>query len=361
MRNPTLLSRQAARFSVAVLFAVHLVGVGASPSDDRRQSDPIIVLGALLFNDTDLSADGRISCAECHQSAHAFSDSKPRAQGVHRMEGTRNAPTLLNAAEHSSLFWDGRRGSLEELMLDPILGPREHGLGSTRELENRVTANRILRKAYADAYGERESVESKHIARALAEYVGTLRTSKSAFDRYAFDNDSSALNSVEASGYELFKGRAGCTACHLIGATKAPLSDEQFHNQGVGSAYLQSKVRDVIDRALAIKPDALSSAIQSDSEVAALGRFLVSRDPNDIGAFRTPSLRNVSRTSPYMHDGSVETLQDAVQHELYYSSADRGANFSYEEREALVAFLRTLTDEDAPREQPNVRNAFPAK
>jgi len=164
-----------------------------------------------------------------------------------------------------------------------------------------------------------------------------------------YQQDLSALDAREIAGYGLFKGRAGCTACHLIGPASAPLTDEQFHNQGIGSGHLHSNLRVVVDRALTVEARDLGSVIQSDPEVAALGRFLVTRKSTDIGAFRTPSLRNVSRTSPYMHDGSVATLQAAVRHELYYSAADRGANFSYAELEALVAFLQTLDqDRSAP-------------
>jgi cytochrome c peroxidase len=302
----------------------------------------------LLFNDTDLSADGRISCAQCHQPDHAFSDSKPLAQGTHGMKGTRNAPSLLNAADRTALFWDGRRSSLEELMLDPLLGPREHGLRDADELASRIEGDHAMRAAYAVAFGSRAPLSAKNIARSLAAYVSTLRTSESPFDRYASGKDSSALDAKEIFGYELFKGRAGCSACHLIGPSSAPLTDEQFHNQGVGSSYLQSDVRAVVDRALTVETKDLGNVIQSDPVVGALGRYLVTHKPTDIGAFRTPSLRDVSLSAPYMHDGSIPTLQDAVRHELYYSSADHGANYSYAELEALVAFLRTLAGQSRP-------------
>ena len=229
-------------------------------------------------------------------------------------------------------------------MLDPLLGPREHGLQSSNEVVARLTEDRAVRRAYMDAFGAQAPITAENVARSLTAYVSSLRTSDSPFDRYAFRNEPSALGAKEILGYELFKGRAGCTACHLIGATSATLTDEQFHNQGIGSSYLQSNLRAVVDRALAVEPQLLGSVIQSDPDVAALGRLLVTRNPRDIGAFRTPSLRNVSRTAPYMHDGSIPTLQDAIRHELYYSAADRGANFSHDELEALVAFLQSLTD-----------------
>jgi cytochrome c peroxidase len=180
--------------STALLFTIILA---AAPSANATASaisppshDATIRLGLLLFNDTDLSADGRISCAQCHQPDHAFSDSKPLAQGTHGMKGTRNAPSLLNAADRTALFWDGRRSSLEELMLDPLLGPREHGLRDADELASRIEGDRAMRAAYAVAFGSRAPLSAKNIARSLAAYVSTLRTSESPFDRYASGKDS---------------------------------------------------------------------------------------------------------------------------------------------------------------------------
>lgn len=339
----TCFIRACALLWAAILAMAPAVGIAAATNITHPPRAAALRLGAILFNDANLSADGRISCAECHQPDHAFSDSKARAEGTHGLAGTRNAPSLLNVADRSTLFWDGRRNSLEELMLDPLLGPREHGLRNSDELVARVDADRTVRQAYAAAFGAHEPVSKKGIAQSLAAYVSTLRTIESPLDRYVLRKDLSALNEKEILGYELFKGRAGCTACHLIGPSSATFTDDQFHNQGIGAGYLHSNLRALVDRALAIDPKTLGTAIQSDPQLAALGRFLVTRKPADIGAFRTPSLRSVSRTAPYMHDGSIPTLQDAVRHELYYSAADRGANFSYGELDALAAFLRVLS------------------
>jgi cytochrome c peroxidase len=342
-----------ARLLALALAAAPTAVLAAAPVAAYPPHDAAVRLGALLFHDISLSADSRVSCAECHQPDHAFSDSKARAEGVYGLTGTRNVPSLLNVADRSTLFWDGRRNSLEDLMMDPLLGPREHGLRNSNDLVARVDADRAVRQAYADAFGAHEPVSEKGIAQSLTTYVATLRTIESPVDRYVLRKDPSALDAKEISGYELFKGRAGCSACHLIGPTSATLTDEQFHNQGIGSGYLSSNLRALVDRSLAIEPQKLGIAIQSDPEIAALGRFLVTRKPADIGAFRTPSLRSVSGTAPYMHDGSIPTLQDAVRHELYYSAADRGANFSYGELDALVAFLRALSDPD-----PSARGTY---
>jgi len=356
MRKQKFLIRTTALL-LTMVSTVASVVKAAPPAITPRTRDAIAHLGALLFNDVSLSADSRVSCARCHQPDHVFSDSRSLAEGAYGMKGTRNAPSLLNAADRTTLFWDGRRSSLEELMLDPLLGPREHGLRDADELVSRIDGDRAMRAAYAVAFGSRAPLSAKNLARSLAAYVSTLRTSESLFDRYISGKDSSALDAKEVHGYELFKGRAGCSACHLIGPTSAPLTDAQFHNQGIGASYLQSNMRAVIDRALTIEPKDLGNVIQTDPQVGALGRFLVTRKSIDIGAFRTPSLNNVSRSAPYMHDGSISTLEDAVKHELYYSAADRGANFSHAELEALVAFLETLADQSrstvSPLEPPS--------
>ena len=341
MRNSlALLSEKAAAFAMACVLAVN----AALASDGARGQ--VAQFGAILFHAKQLSADGQISCAECHQPTRAFSDSTSLSEGIHGMSGTRNAPSLLDSVDRATLFWDGRRSGLEMLVLDPLLSPREQGLQTPGDIEDRVAGDRFLRRAYADAYGANEPVKVENIARSLAAYVSTLKTSNSRFDQYFFLNDLAALTTQEASGYRLFTGRARCTICHSVGKDTAPFTDDAFHNQGIGANHLRANVRGLVDRAIAIDPNDLGTAVQSSQEIAALGRFLVTHQIADIGAFRTPSLRNASLTSPYMHDGSIATLREAVKHELYYSAPDRGANFSNEEQEALVAFLRTLNDED---------------
>lgn len=249
-----------------------------------------IALGRRLFFDKRLSRDGRLACASCHDPKLAFSDGRKVARGINGAEGSRNAPAIVNRGYGTSFFWDGRAKTLEQQALEPILNPKELGM-TAAEVERR-TGLRIA-----------------NVTAALATYVRTIRSGDSRFDRYAAGK-TTALSDQEKAGLALFRGKAGCNTCH-IGPN---FTDEKFHNTGVAW-------RD--------------------------GR-LVDQGAGD-GRFKTPTLREVARTAPYMHDGSIRTLEDVVE---YY---DRGGHpnpgldgglgplhLRSEEKQALVAFLRTL-------------------
>lgn len=249
-----------------------------------------IALGRKLFFDKRLSRDGTLACASCHDPKLAFSDGRKVARGINGTEGSRNSPAIVNRGYGASFFWDGRAKTLEQQALEPILNPKE--LGMTEPEVERRTGLRIT-----------------DVTAALATYVRTIRSGDSRFDRYAAGK-TTALSDQEKAGLGLFRGKAGCNTCH-IGPN---FTDEKFHNTGVAW-------RD--------------------------GR-LIDQGAGD-GKFKTPTLREVARTAPYMHDGSIATLGDVV--EFY----DRGGNpnpgldselrplhLRLEEKQALVAFLRTL-------------------
>jgi cytochrome c peroxidase len=257
-----------------------------------------VALGRRLFFDKRLSRDGAIACASCHDPARAFSDGRDVALGINGVAGTRNAPALINRGYGRSFFWDGRAESLERQALQPILNPIEMGLTES-ELERRL------------------GIKVADVTAAIASYVRTIRSGDSRFDRYAAGRANS-LNAVEKTGLQLFRGKGGCSACH-IGPN---FSDEQFHNTGVA---------------------------WHDGRLSDEGRFAISANTRDHGAFKTPTLREVGRSAPYMHDGSLKTLEDVVD---FYSAGGRPnpnidsqirpRNFSKEEKHALVAFLQTL-------------------
>jgi len=271
-----------------------------------------VALGERLFFDPRLSADRSVSCASCHLPAHAFSDTVDRSLGAYGHVSRRNAPSLLNAAYRRTYFWDGRAPSLEEQVLQPIQDSQEMDL-SLDELERRMREHSADRKAFRHAFGALPTREN--VALALASYVRTLRSGAAPIDRFR-NGDTTALGPQARRGYQLFIGKAGCTHCHL-----GPLlTDDDFHNTGV--------------------------AAESDD----VGRFGVTRTETDRGRFRTPSLRNVSRTAPYMHDGTIRTLQLVIE---FYAAGGRPTphldplvrpiSLTADEKRSLIAFLESLS------------------
>jgi cytochrome c peroxidase len=250
-----------------------------------------VALGQRLFFDKRLSRDGTLACASCHNPRLAFSDGQAVARGIKGAQGTRNVPALINRGYGASFFWDGRAKSLEQQALEPILNPRELALTEAK-LESRT------------------KLTTAQVTAALASFVRTIRSGDSRFDRYTA-GQFNALNNEEKAGLAIFRGKGNCSTCH----PGPNFTDEQFHNTGV--AWRDGALAD-----------------------AGAGR----------GRFKTPTLREVARTAPYMHDGSLATLDDVVE---FYSEGGRPnpnldpeirpRKFSAEEKRALRAFLRALT------------------
>lgn len=274
-------------------------------------------LGRKLFFDKRLSLDNTVSCATCHDPELAFSDREPVAVGVREQKGTRRSPRLVNRGYGQTFFWDGRAESLEEQVLKPIENPIE------MDLELGAALARISQNSeYAAAFGavfESEPTPAT-LAMALASYVRTIVSGDSPYDRYVA-GDPSALTDQQQRGLELFRGKAACSVCHL----GPNLTDEEFHNTGVG---------------------------WKDGEPEDLGRFKVTEHPEDRGAFKTPTLREVASTGPYMHDGSLATLEDVI--DFYNDGGEKNdyldldmqkLNLSDKEKADLVAFLEALTGE----------------
>lgn len=304
-----------------------------------------ILLGRRLFFDTRLSADGSISCATCHQPDKAFGDGRTVATGLKGRPGTRNTPSLINASLHATQFWDGRRATLEEQVLDPFINPAEHGLPDHGALISIVQRD----KAYRDAFGQ--TVDLPGIAKALAQFIRSLASGNSAFDRYEYGGDAQALDEPAKRGLAIFRGRGQCAECHVIGKSDAPLTDNRFHNISVGASRIAPRLPALATRIARAPRQEIDRLVTSDADVAVLGRFVVTLDPHDIGRFRTPTLRNVALTAPYMHDGSIATLEEAIDHELYYRSQTVGRPLILKpsEKADLAAFLRSLNSAAAPR------------
>jgi len=260
-------------------------------------------LGRRLFFEPALSRDGKVSCATCHDPDRAFTDDKPLAVGVFGKKGTRRVPSIVNRGYGRAFFWDGRIPTLEEQVLQPIQNPLEMDLAIPQALD-------ALSKT-----GKYPPLDERALSHALATYVRTILTGDSPYDLY-IAGDRNALTPDALAGLRLFRGKANCTACH-IGPN---LTDEQFHNTGVGAAG------------------------------ADLGRQIVTHRPSDAGAFKTPTLREVARRPPYMHDGSLATLADVIEH--YDKGGVKNPNLSpeiqplkltSEEKRQLESFLQSLS------------------
>jgi len=322
------------------------VAIIAKPEDAAR-----IALGRRLFFDKRLSVDGLISCSSCHDPVKAYADGRAFAQGVRGRRTTRNAPSLLNVAFNTSQFWDGRRLSLEDQALDPLLNPREHGLSDARDLLVRIRADAGYVNSFRSAFhvGPADITPSQ-VAQAIASFERSLLAGNSPFDRYFYAKERSALSAEAERGFSVFTGAAGCTSCHTIGESAALFTDQEFHNVNISIQKLAPRLADLTSKLVEgrRRGSQLDSEVLTDEDLSELGRFVVTLQPSDIGKFKTPSLRNVAFTAPYMHDGSVPTLDAAVDAELYRRGIDAGRPLviTPAERADLVEFLKALNSEE---------------
>ena len=294
---------------------------------ERPLGSPLTVLGQRLFYDARLSRTGTTACATCHDPNYAFAQPSQVSQSDGGQLGLRNAPSLVNAGLLPELMWDGRFLTLEQQALSPFLrGEMGIGIG---EAERRLNADAEYLHLFRIALNRRPSAIGMAIA--LAAYQRTLISGESRFDRFIRNNEAVNFTALELDGFLLFE-KAGCSNCHQVQPPVNPraiglrlFTDFGFHNLGIG--YAAGRLADT-------------------------GRYRVSGDEADLGAFRTPSLRNVAVTAPYMHDGSLATLEDVI--DFYDAGGRPNPNLSplirrlflddYE-KAALVAFLRTLTDQ----------------
>jgi len=291
-------------------------------------------LGRWLFFDTRLSRDGTVSCGSCHEPENAFSETEPTSTGIGGQVGTRKAPPILNAAwpVYPVFFWDGRASSLVEQAKGPMQNPIEMG-NSHAGVVAAVSSLGGYRPYFREAYGD-ERVDIDRVAEAIAAYEATRLSGNSAYDRFDA-GDEKALSEEAQVGRDLFFGRAKCSACHL----GPNFTDGKFHNLGVGWSA----------------PSAGRPAADGFRD---RGRFEVTRDEKDLGAFKTPTLRNLLRRAPYMHDGSQKTLREVVvfyrrggEENPFLAPDVRSARFMPCEVDSLVAFLESLEGtghEDTP-------------
>lgn len=317
----------------------------ASAQELSSSSSLLKQLGEKLFFDASLSADGKVSCATCHRPDYEFAEPRAVSQGVLGRTSTRNAPSLSARQPTDPLMWDGRRETLESQVLDPLTNPVEHGLADFAAVRNRLAADPAYKPILSASFKITDSaqIESEHVAKALSAFVAALPKEPTRVERY-LEGDISALDDHEKRGMAIFRERARCADCHLIQHRLAAVSDSKYHSVGIGIDSIPDLTQAARRGFTHVKRPEIDHIILTDAELAALGRFLVTGDPRDIGKFRTPGLRRVSGTAPYMHDGSVATLDEAVDRELYYRSLALGSPISLtpDERADLLRFLKAL-------------------
>lgn len=309
-----------------------------------------IELGRKLFFDRRLSFNGTMSCAMCHVPEEGFtSNASQTAMGIEGKSLRRNSPSLLNVAWQTSLFHDGRESSLSTQAWMPLLHPDEMANPSIGHVLQRI-------RGLADYEGQFERVfrgagpTMDTIGAALAAFEATLVVADSRFDRWRYGGQGSALSEVEKLGFSIFSGKGRCTVCHRVGEQHALLADGQFHVTGAGLAPSAG-------RAFVVPLAPGVQTVLTEADLAAysprvlpdLGRFEITLDPADRYAFKTPSLRNVAQSAPYMHDGSLATLDAVVDfydqgggHAPGKSEALSALGLNADEKRALVAFLRSL-------------------
>jgi cytochrome c peroxidase len=317
------------------------------PPAVARHSPEQVALGRKLFFDTRLSADGSVSCASCHVPEKAFADGLAVSKGVAGQHGTRNAPSLVNAAFNRSQFWDGRTATLEAQALEPLTHPREHGLADLDAVLKHLRGDTDYVQRFRQAFGiAAAQIQPEYAAQAMAAFERTLLAADTPFDRYRYGGDTQALSAPARRGLALFTGTARCASCHTIETRHAVFTDEGFHRLSVGFARIERELPRLTTRLVQARAsgEALDRLLLAEPALAELGRFAVTLQPEDIARFRTPSLRNVAVTAPYMHDGSVATLEEAVDLEVYYRSTE-GAPLilTPAEKADLVTFLHALT------------------
>jgi cytochrome c peroxidase len=332
----------------APLFSAEVIK-SFTPSDNPI-TDARAKLGDMIFDEKRVSANNSVACNTCHSPRNGFTTHTETSRGVGDQIGKRNAPSILNAMFYKSMFWDGRAATLEEQATLPILNPIEMGQKDPNDVVAKLAAIPEIVQAFQQVFGRPPNWED--MANALAAFERTRLSTEAPFDRF-LHGDQKALNASQQRGWALFTGKARCGTCHTYDPALPLFGDNRFHNTGVAARkqdFNQLATRAAGSAAAVNKAEVDKLALETD--YSDLGRFLVTQKREDIGAFKTPFLRDVILTAPYMHDGSLETLWDVVEFfnrggepNPFLDTAMKPLGLTESEVDDLVRFMSALTSD----------------
>lgn len=331
----------------------------------RAVLETLIEFGDHPSSDQVYQTTGDVGCATCHDETKAFTDSPlVVSEGIHKKTGTRNAPTVINSAYYTLLFWDGRSPDLEDQSQHPFVNPVEMGLENHDPILKIVRSDSAYGKQFKKVFGKSgNDITMKEVMQAIAAFERTIVAGDSPFDRWYFKGED-VLTDAEKRGFDVFVNKGRCVSCHVVEQTTALFTDNRFHNIGVGVNKIQDDVGELVGEFLSAKATLAEVDVKvlTDPRTSEIGRFAITQGFDDLGSFKTSTLRNIAVTAPYMHDGSIATLRDVVVHynnggvtnegdpvNDFLSGGIRPLNLTDQEIDDLVAFMESLT---SPRFAP---------
>lgn len=311
----------AAGYKLQAPLGLDLESASYSVPKDNPLTEAKLKLGKQLYFEKALSVDNTLACASCHVPDKGFADPNQFSLGVKQQKGGRQAPAIINRVFSRKQFWDGRAASLEEQALGPMTNPIEMGHPDIQSIASRLQKDAGYVAKFKEAFpAEEGAINEVTIGRALASFERTIMSGNSPYDRFSQLKEQTALNESAQRGYQLFLGKANCASCH-VGFN---FTDESYHNLGLG---VEAK-----------KPD--------------LGRYAISKLDGHQGAFKTPTLREIASTAPYMNDGSLRTLEEVIEfydkgcrENKWLSAKIKPLGLTAQEKKDLVEFLKALSGE----------------
>jgi cytochrome c peroxidase len=322
--------------------------------ENNPQTPEKIVLGRHLFFDRRLSPNDTMSCAMCHVPTQGFTVNETRlAVGINGQTIRRNPPTLYNVAYQRLLFYDGREFTLEDQVISPLTNPVEMGTPSIGYVVNKIRRLPGYQERFLQVFGE--DVSTLTLGKAIASYERTLVSANSPFDRWYFAGEQNAVSNEVKRGFAIFMGKGQCFNCHSVSKEGTLFTGQGFHNTGIAQLQLIPEKTVEVDLGggliIQMPRSQVDEVLLPPSKD--LGRYEVTLDPTDLWRYKTPSLRNIALTAPYMHNGILLTLKDVID---YYNRGGTGAegqdpriaplHLKETEKQALLAFLKSLTGDN---------------